>query len=46
VSTPCAQGVETNAQEIWFNPGDDLKVKGQIGHPDYRLFFQEPSRWS
>ena len=34
------------AQQLWFSPGDDLEVKGVIGHPDFAKLFEEPSLWS
>src|ERR1700722_12959427 len=34
------------AQQLWFSPGDDLEVKGVIGHPDFAKLFEDPSLWS
>lgn len=34
------------AQQLWFSPGDDLEVKGVVGHPDFAKLFDAPSLWS
>jgi hypothetical protein len=33
------------AQELWFNPGDDLEFRGIVSHPDFSKLFEEPSPW-
>src|ERR1700683_53214 len=33
------------APQLWFSPGDDLEVKGIVGHPDFPKLFEEPSAW-
>jgi hypothetical protein len=35
----------TNAQELWFSAGDDLKVNGVVSHPEFPELLKPNSPW-